>query len=74
MCLGLPGSWEDHLAYVEFAYNNSFHLSIGMAPFEALYGRSCRSPSCCLKAGDGAILGPDMVRDTIERVELIKKE
>ena len=37
-------SWEDHLPYVEFAHNNSFQASIGMAPFEALYGRPCRSP------------------------------
>ncbi|PHU19290.1 hypothetical protein BC332_10441 [Capsicum chinense] len=37
-------SWEDHLPLIEFAYNNSFHSSIKMAPFEALYGRRCRSP------------------------------
>ena len=67
------GSWEDHLPLVEFAYNNSYHSSIGMAPFEALYGRPCRSPSCWSDVGDKAILGPDMVRETTERVELIKQ-
>lgn len=71
--LDYPGSWEDHLALVEFAYNNSYHSSIGMAPFEALYGRPCRSPSCWLESGDRALLGPDLVRDTTERVELIKR-
>ncbi|KAL0416450.1 UNVERIFIED_CONTAM: Retrovirus-related Pol polyprotein from transposon.6 [Sesamum latifolium] len=40
------GNWDDHLPLVEFAYNNSFHSSIGMAPYEALYGRRCRSPVC----------------------------
>ena len=37
------GSWE-HLPLVEFAYNNSYQMSIQMAPYEALYGRPCRSP------------------------------
>ena len=36
------GSWEEHLPLEEFAYNNSYQASIGMAPFEALYGRPCR--------------------------------
>ena len=38
------GSWEEHLPLVEFAYNNSYQASIQMAPYEALYGRPCRSP------------------------------
>ncbi|GJY78744.1 putative reverse transcriptase domain-containing protein [Tanacetum coccineum] len=36
--------WERHLQLVEFSYNNSYHASIKVAPFEALYGRKCRSP------------------------------
>ncbi|KAJ9566000.1 hypothetical protein OSB04_001966 [Centaurea solstitialis] len=44
------GNWDTHLPLVEFAYNNSFHSSIGMAPFEALYGRKCRTPTCWLEA------------------------
>ena len=47
MCvMDLGGSWDDHLPFVEFAYNNSYHSSIEMAPYEALYGRKCRSPLC----------------------------
>ena len=42
--LDFKGSWEDQLPLIEFAYNNSFHASIGMPPYEALYGRRCRSP------------------------------
>ena len=44
--LYLKGSWEDHLPLVEFAYNNSYQASIQMAPYEALYGRPCRSLIC----------------------------
>ena len=39
-------SWETHLPFLKFAYNNSYHMSIGMTPFEALYGRPCRSLLC----------------------------
>ncbi|GKF09937.1 putative reverse transcriptase domain-containing protein [Tanacetum coccineum] len=38
--------WVNHLPLVEFSYNNSYHASIKAAPFEALYGRKCRSPVC----------------------------
>ena len=38
------GKWEEQLPFVEFAYNNSYQASIGMAPYEALYGRPCQSP------------------------------
>ena len=44
--LDFGGSWEDHMPLVEFAYNNNFKASIGMTPYEALYGRKRRSPIC----------------------------
>ena len=40
--LDFSGSWADHLLLIEFSYNNSYQTSIGMAPFEALYGRLCK--------------------------------
>ena len=40
--IDFKGSWDEHLPLIEFAYNNSYHASIQMAPFEALYGRKCR--------------------------------
>ena len=40
------GNWNDMLPLVEFTYNNSYHSSIGMAPYEALYGRRCRTSLC----------------------------
>ena len=50
--LDFKGSWEDHLYMVEFAYKNSYQASIKMVPFEALYGRKCRSPLCWDDIGD----------------------
>ena len=44
--LEFQGNWDEHLSLIEFAYNNSYHSSIGMAPYEALHGRKCRSPVC----------------------------
>ena len=65
------GSWEEHLPLVEFAYNNSYQASIQMTPYEALYGRPCRSPICWTEMGESFITGPDMIRDTSEKVSLI---
>ena len=65
------GSWEQYLALVEFTYNNSFQASIGMSPFEALYGRPCRSPLCWEEPGDRAVLSPDFVQECNEKIPLI---
>ena len=57
---------------VEFSYNNSYHASIKAAPFEALYGRKCRSPICWDEVGEARLIGPDLVRETTEKIERIK--
>ena len=67
------GSREEHLPLVEFAYNNSYQTSIQMAPYEALYGRPCRSPLCWTEVGESSITGPDLIRDTSEKVSLIQQ-
>ena len=67
------GSWEGHLSLVEFAYNNSYQTSIQMAPYEALYERPCRSPICWTEVGESLITGPDLIRDTSEKVSLIRQ-
>ena len=59
--LEFGGQWERHLPLIEFAYNNSYHASIGMAPYEALYGRKCRSPIHWNEIGERKILGPEIV-------------
>ncbi|RVX02411.1 Transposon Ty3-G Gag-Pol polyprotein [Vitis vinifera] len=71
--LDLKGNWDDYLPLVEFAYNNSFQASIGMAPFEALYGRRCRSPVCWDDVGEKKLLGPELVQLTVKKVSLIKE-
>ena len=65
------GSWEEHLPLVEFSYNNSYQASIQMVPYEALYGRPCRSPLCWTEVGESSITGPGLIRDTSEKVSLI---
>ena len=66
------GKWDEHLPLVEFAYNNSYHSSIGMPPFEALYGRKCRTPMCWLEAGETKLTGPEIVRITNEKIGIIQ--
>nr|GEX12915.1 putative reverse transcriptase domain-containing protein [Tanacetum cinerariifolium] len=65
--------WVNHLPLVEFSYNNSYHASIKAAPFEALYGRKCRSPVCWTKVGEAQILGPELIQETTEKIVQIKK-
>ncbi|KAL0440435.1 UNVERIFIED_CONTAM: Transposon Ty3-G Gag-Pol polyprotein [Sesamum latifolium] len=67
------GNWDDHLPLMEFAYNNSFHSSISMAPYEALYGRRCRSPVCWDIEGLRQLEGPELVQKTVEKIQIVKK-
>ncbi|GJW04708.1 putative reverse transcriptase domain-containing protein [Tanacetum coccineum] len=65
-------SWDRHLPLVKFSYNNSYHASIKAAPYEALYGRKCRSPVCWSEVGDSQLTGPELIRDTTEKIVQIK--
>ncbi|GJY06063.1 reverse transcriptase domain-containing protein [Tanacetum coccineum] len=56
--------WDRHLPLIEFSYNNSYHTSIKAAPFEALYGRKCRSAICWAEVGDAQLTGLEIVRET----------
>ena len=69
--LDRKGGWEEHLPLVEFAYNNSYHASIRMEPYEALYGRPYKSPICWTEVGKSSITGPNLNGDTSEKVSLI---
>ncbi|GJW23931.1 putative reverse transcriptase domain-containing protein [Tanacetum coccineum] len=60
--------WEGHLPLIEFSYNNSYHTSIKATPFEALYGRKCRSLVCWFKVGDAQLTGPELVHETTEKI------
>ena len=57
---------------MEFAYNNTFHSSLRMAPYEALYGRKCRTPVCWDEVGERQLVGPEIVQLTTEKIQLIQ--
>nr|GEX47522.1 putative reverse transcriptase domain-containing protein [Tanacetum cinerariifolium] len=67
-------SWDRHLPLVEFPYNNSYHTSIKAAPFEALYGRKCRSPVCWAEVRDAQLTGPEIIHETTKRIVQIKSK
>jgi hypothetical protein len=76
-------AWDTHLPLIEFSYNNSYHTSIKAAPFEALYGRKCRSPVCWAEVGDtqlaqsqtndSNLTGPEIIRETTEKIIQIRE-
>ncbi|GJS78638.1 putative reverse transcriptase domain-containing protein [Tanacetum coccineum] len=66
--------WVNHLPLVEFSYNNSYHASIKAAPFEALYGRKCRSPVCWTEVGEAQLLGPELIQETTDKIIQIKQK
>ncbi|GJR75749.1 putative reverse transcriptase domain-containing protein [Tanacetum coccineum] len=68
------GSWDVHLPLADFSYNNSYHLSIQCAPFEAMYGRKCRSPVLWAEIRESSLIGPELVQETTDKVVLIKEK
>jgi hypothetical protein len=62
--LDFRGSWIQYIMLIEFAYNNSYHVSIKMAPYEALYGRRCRLPLYWDEVGERKLLVPEIIQDT----------
>ena len=68
------GHWDNFLPLAEFSYNNSYHSSIDMVPFEALYGRRCRSPIGWSDAFEVRPWGTDLLRDSLDKVKFIKKK
>ncbi|GKE41437.1 putative reverse transcriptase domain-containing protein [Tanacetum coccineum] len=64
--------WDIHLPLVEFSYNNSYHTSIKAAPFEALYGRKCRSPVCWAEVGEAQLTRPKIIHETTEKIFKIR--
>ena len=65
------GSWDQHIPLVKFVYNNNFQSSIGMAPYETLYGRKCRTPLCLTELSERKVIGPDLIQETEEKVKMI---
>ena len=66
-----PRSWDRYIPLMKFAYYNSYQASIGMAPYEALYDWRCRTPVCWMKLNEHKMIGPDIVKDAEEKVQVI---
>jgi hypothetical protein len=66
-------NWEKCLPFAEFSYNNSFQSSLGRAPFEALYGRKCRTPLNWSETGERRFFGPDMIKEAKDQVGIIRE-
>ncbi|KAL4021234.1 hypothetical protein IC575_020026 [Cucumis melo] len=70
--LEFPSSLDSHLHLMEFAYNNSFQATIGIAPLEALYDKCCRSLVCWGKVGEQRLMAPELVQSTNEAMQKIR--
>ncbi|KAI3775624.1 hypothetical protein L1987_50205 [Smallanthus sonchifolius] len=66
------GAWDSHLPLAEFSYNNSYHTTIGMPPYEMLYGRKCRTPMCWGEIGQKELGSLDVVKETSEKFRMVK--
>ncbi|GJV08071.1 putative reverse transcriptase domain-containing protein [Tanacetum coccineum] len=71
--IDFSGNWDTHLPLVEFSYNNSYHSSVKCVPFEALYGRRCRTPIAWAKLGESNLIGPEIVHETTDKIVQIKE-
>ena len=67
-----PTHWEEYLHLVEFVYNNGYHTSIQMTPFEVLYGRKCRTPSSWSGPEDKLRLGLEMLKEMEDMVKRVQ--
>ena len=66
--------WEQSLPYAEFSYNNGYQACLGMSPFEAFYGRKCRTPLMWSEVGERALVGPALIKEADERVAEIREK
>ena len=71
--LDFGGTWDEHLSLAEFSYNNSYHASIGMPPFEMLYGRRCRTPVCWGEIGQKEMGSLEVVQETATKFDMVKE-
>nr|CAH66033.1 H0515C11.9 [Oryza sativa] len=71
--LDFGGSWDKNLPYAEFSYNNSYQVSLQMAPYEALYGWKCRTPLLWDQTGERQVFGTDIQREAEEKVKIIQE-
>ena len=65
--------WEKSLSFAEFSYNNSYQASLKMSPFEALYGRKCKTPLMWSEVTDRSLFGPNMIKEAEEQVVKVQE-
>ena len=70
--LDYGSSWDDNFPYAEFSYNNSYQSSLKVVPFSSLYGRRCRTPLSWDEVGDRQLFGPDLIKESEQKVKLIR--
>jgi hypothetical protein len=70
--ISFPEKWDDCLRFAEFSYNNSYQESIRMAPFQALYGKKCRTPLNWVEVGDRGHFGLDLIKEARDQVRVIQ--
>jgi hypothetical protein len=66
-------SWDKSLSYAEFSYNNSYQARIKMSPYEALYGRQCRTPLFWSQTGESQVFGPEVLKDAEKQVQMVRE-
>ncbi|WVZ80236.1 hypothetical protein U9M48_027729 [Paspalum notatum var. saurae] len=66
-------SWDKSLPYAEFSYNNSYQASLKKSPFEALYGRRCRTPLFWNQTGEKQVFGPDLIKDAEQQIKMVRE-
>ena len=72
--IDFKGNLDDHIPLIEFAYNNNYHSSIQKAPYEALYGRRCKSPIGWFEVGKTGLIGQNLVLQDLEKVKSDSRE
>ena len=70
--LKFKDSWVMRLPLVEFAYNNNYQVSIGMAPYEALNGKKCRTPLCWDKVGEQKLNDVKLIETISKKIRVIR--
>ena len=65
--------WDEQLALIKFFYNNSYYASIGMTPYEVLYGKRCRTPLCGQQIDEALTIGPDLIQATMDKIRVIQE-
>ena len=71
---GQTKNWDSYFFLIEFTYNNNFHSSIRMAPFEVLYGKRCSSHLCWYESGECVLIGPEIVQQITEKIKVIQEK